>query len=424
MDRLQRPTKKMAKISDITEAKIKAAMKIEDVLADQGVVLHRRGAQLVGLCPFHDDRSEGSFQVSTAKNICSCYACGAVGLNPIDTLLRLKYSNLSEKEAYPAALRYLAAMYNIYVDEEEAPKVEKKLPKLPSEVRPKTQLMLWHADIVKPFKPYNEWNPLLKYLQKLPLSENDNARMERAINNYAVGTYPQGKYEGWTIWWYIDMQGYVHTGKMMAYKQNGHRDKEIKPNFTWAHSLMQRWKTDKDGNEYENPNWKWDNKTHHIDICFFGEHLINFYPDAVIYLVESEKTAVFCSAFTDPKQAIWIASGGLQMMSDDKLINILRFGRTIELMPDIDGYDKWEQKIMVSQKLRPYIDSGHLRIGNKVKKLWKPEDGEKADIADIMIRIVTTPQVTLGMKVAAQLGSPEKAEVMDQFIEALNLKEI
>lgn len=364
----------MAKISDITEAKIKAAAKIEDVLSDQGVTLHRRGAQLVGLCPFHDDRSEGSFQVSRSKNICSCYACGAIGLNPIDTLIRLKYANLSEKEAYPAALRYLAAIYGIYVDDEEAPKVDKKAPITPPP--PKRQQILWNTDLVTPFRQFNDRNPLLAYLRGLPLSDHDKGRLEKAIINYAVGTYPSGYHEGWTIWWLIDQLGYVRSGKMMKYKTDGHRDKAV--NSTWVHTQLA--KAGKYNSETHEPNLR----------CLFGQHLIPHCPDAVIRVVESEKTAVICSAFTDPKKALWVATGGMQRLDEEMLLPILNSGRRIELYPDYDGYKNWQEKIDTFE-LRHYESKGMLTISPMVKELWEEQDGPKADIADIMIRLVTTP---------------------------------
>lgn len=407
----------MAKISDITEAKIKAAMRIEDVLSDQGVTLRRNGANLMGLCPFHEDRTVGSFQVSLSKNICSCYACGEVGLNPVDTLIRLKYQHLSEKEAYPAALRYLAAMYNIYVDEEEAPKVEHKAPRIPQAFLPKLQTIYWTHDLCKPFVPHNDKNPLLGYLRSLPLMEGDKARLEKAITNYVVGTYPSERYEGWTIWWLIDQFGYVRSGKMMCYKADGHRDKST--NMTWVHSQLAR------ANKY-------NQLTHEPDLqCLFGQHLVDLLPKAIIRIVESEKTALICSAFTDMKQVLWLATGGMQRLNDRMLKVLMDKGRYIELYPDYDGYPDWEKKVEANEQMRAYRDQGMLVISSQVKDLWKPEDGGKADIADIMIRIVLTqtnaqgatqPQTDKTYEMAcAKLGVKEHDGLRD-LIGKLDLK--
>ena len=53
------------------------AIPIAEVVGED-VTLRRAGANLKGLCPFHDDRTP-SFMVSPAKNICKCFACGEGG---------------------------------------------------------------------------------------------------------------------------------------------------------------------------------------------------------------------------------------------------------------------------------------------------------------------------------------------------------
>ncbi len=84
--------------------KIFDAARIEEVVGDY-VALKKRGANLIGLCPFHDEKTP-SFYVSPAKGICKCFGCGKGG-NEVNFLM--------EKEAmtYPDALRFLAKKYNI-----------------------------------------------------------------------------------------------------------------------------------------------------------------------------------------------------------------------------------------------------------------------------------------------------------------------
>ena len=57
--------------------KVIDAANIVDVVSDF-VTLKRAGANLKGLCPFHDDRTP-SFMVSPAKKLCKCFACGKGG---------------------------------------------------------------------------------------------------------------------------------------------------------------------------------------------------------------------------------------------------------------------------------------------------------------------------------------------------------
>ena len=84
--------------------------KVEDVIQDF-VNLKRRGVNLIGLCPFHNEKTP-SFTVSPAKNIYKCFGCGKAG-NPVQFLM--DHENLS----FPDALRYLAKKYGIKIEEKE-----------------------------------------------------------------------------------------------------------------------------------------------------------------------------------------------------------------------------------------------------------------------------------------------------------------
>ncbi len=93
--------------------KIMDAANIVDVVSDF-VTLKRAGANLKGLCPFHDDRTP-SFMVSPSKNYCKCFACGKGG-NPVGFIME------HEQLSYPDALRYLAKKYGILIEEKEMTK--------------------------------------------------------------------------------------------------------------------------------------------------------------------------------------------------------------------------------------------------------------------------------------------------------------
>ena len=97
-------------IDRATINKIMDAANIVDVVSDF-VTLKRAGANLKGLCPFHDDRTP-SFMVSPAKNYCKCFACGKGG-NPVGFIME------HEQISYPEALRYLAKKYGITIEEKE-----------------------------------------------------------------------------------------------------------------------------------------------------------------------------------------------------------------------------------------------------------------------------------------------------------------
>ena len=104
-------------IDHITIGRIQDTAQIAEVVSDF-VTLRRRGVNMVGLCPFHDDRSP-SFYVSPAKNICKCFSCGEGG-SPIHFVMK------HEQMSYYEALKYLARKYNIEIVERELTNEERQ----------------------------------------------------------------------------------------------------------------------------------------------------------------------------------------------------------------------------------------------------------------------------------------------------------
>ncbi len=95
-------------ISKSTIQKINDEARVEDVVGEF-VTLKKRGANLLGLCPFHNEKTP-SFNVNPARNIYKCFGCGKAG-GPIQFLI--DYQQMS----YVDALRYLAKKYNIEIEE-------------------------------------------------------------------------------------------------------------------------------------------------------------------------------------------------------------------------------------------------------------------------------------------------------------------
>lgn len=86
------------------------AARVEEVVGDY-VTLKKRGVNLIGLCPFHDEKTP-SFYVSPTKGIYKCFGC-AKGGNSVNFIME------KEQMSYPDALRHLAKKYNIEITEEE-----------------------------------------------------------------------------------------------------------------------------------------------------------------------------------------------------------------------------------------------------------------------------------------------------------------
>ncbi|MCF8427692.1 MAG: DNA primase [Bacteroidia bacterium] len=109
-----------SKIEEILNAAL-----IEEVVGES-VRLKRRGANLSGLCPFHNEKTP-SFSVSPAKGIYKCFGCGKAG-NSVNFIME------HESLSYIEALKSLAERYridwpqqeNINIDQERALRSEKE----------------------------------------------------------------------------------------------------------------------------------------------------------------------------------------------------------------------------------------------------------------------------------------------------------
>jgi DNA primase len=90
--------------------KILETAQVEEVVGDF-VHLKKRGTSMIGLCPFHGEKSP-SFHVSPSKGIFKCFGCGKGGDS-------VRFIMEHEKYSYPEALKYIANKYNIEVEETE-----------------------------------------------------------------------------------------------------------------------------------------------------------------------------------------------------------------------------------------------------------------------------------------------------------------
>ena len=100
-----------------TVSRIFETAKIEEVVG-RYVTLKRRGANLIGLCPFHNEKT-GSFNVSPSKGIFKCFGCSKAG-NAIGFIMEI------EQCSYVEALKTVAAMYNIHIEERQLSDEEKQ----------------------------------------------------------------------------------------------------------------------------------------------------------------------------------------------------------------------------------------------------------------------------------------------------------
>ena len=188
-------------------------------------------------------------------------------------------------------------------------------------------------------------NHLIAYLKTLiPTSFID-----RIITDYHIASTPDQA----TIFLQLDLNGNCRTGKIMQYDPTtGHRikDEAVPGRISWLHTRLKR------RNQLPK-DWQ-------ITQCLFGEHLLRKYPDKTVALVESEKTAIICSALMP--EYLWLATGGKSQFNQ-RLI-VLK-SRKIIAFPDIDGYHTW----LTKSTDFPFLD---LRVSDLLEKNATPADRE------------------------------------------------
>ncbi len=242
----------------------------------------------------------------------------------------------------------------------------------------------------------NITNNLICHLKSLAWDKKQRAMLDAMIAVYGVGTGHKGE----TIWWQIDDNLKIRSGKIMRYLADGHRDKQ---HFgTWVHSKMeQAGMLDPKKGEYVG--------------CLFGQHLLKAYSNTPeVAIVESEKTALICSSyFCDWEKRIWMATAGKGNLNYLKLLPIIQSGKKIVLYPDHDAFDDWSAKAN---------EIGHcIKVSRWVEKNFDQElDKDNADIADILIRRLEK-QPTTAEKVIKTLNRQDKADFITNLCETFNL---
>lgn len=182
--------------------------------------------------------------------------------------------------------------------------------------------------------------------------------IKRAWEDYGIGaTKDHG-----TIFWQIDVQGRIRTGKIIKYSpETGHRIKDL--GINWVHSLMKR--------QGLLPS------SFNLSQCLFGEHLLKMYPTKDVALVEAEKTAVICSMAIPEYN--WLATGGKSQLSVAKM-KVLR-GRKVVAFPDVDGYEEWQNRVKdLSLAGIDIVVSDYLQ-----QAATDEQRAKKIDIADLIL---------------------------------------
>ena len=351
----------MPKIPDDIIRRIQDRARIEDVVGDF-VTLRKAGVNLTGLCPFHPDKHDGNFIVrpSTVSekrggNTYRCFVCDKKG-GPVTFLTE------HERLSFPDAIRWLGKKYCIEVD--NVPLNYTPPPPRPAPP-PLPDLLIPRSYVKRTMELLDEHIIFTQWLSSLPWDDEQRGRLAATLWKYCVGGWRDGR----VVFWQIDHKGQPRAAKLMRYLPDGHRDKQEHPGWIYNQDgVRQRLMPDE----------------HNILKPLFGSHLLRRYPKAVVNIVESEKTAIIMDNYYGDEHQLWLACGGLKHLQLDAIQPIIDQGRTIWLWPDKDGRDDWQQ---VADKLGYQQCHVYTRF---FETCWTEQDGPKADVADIAIRMMTT----------------------------------
>jgi len=197
-----------------------------------------------------------------------------------------------------------------------------------------------------------EANHLVSFLR----NHFGNVITHELIRKYLIGTSKH--WSGATVFWQIDQQGHIRTGKIMLYNPaTGKRIKEHFNHINWVHKVMKI------------PNFN-------LQQCFFGEHLLKT-TNKPIAIVESEKTAIIASVYLP--EFTWLAAGSLSSLTAEKC-RVLK-GRKVILWPDLNAFNKWKTK---AESLEM---AGSITVSDFLEKQASESDRQKGfDLADYLLR--------------------------------------
>ena len=363
----------MPKIRDDVVRAVIDRAKIEDVVGEF-VTLRKAGVNMTGICPFHDDKHDGNFIVRPSTiseknhgNTYRCFVCDAKG-GPVQFLMN------AERMTFPDAIRWLGRKYCVEVDDVPVnwtPPPPRPTPPPPPVLEIPRSWVRRTMDLAVPDKIL-----FLYWLWMLPWSEQQRARLADTLWTYCVGGWRDGR----VVFWGIDHEGVPRAAKLMRYVEDGHRDKTQHPG--WIYNQPGTY--DDQGNYIQGPKDILKPDNHTILKPLFGAHLLRRYPDAVVNIVESEKTALVMSNFYGQlDRQLWIACGGLKHLHLESMQPLIDQGRKVWLWPDKDGVQEWQQ---VCDKL----GSDKVQVYTRFfETCWRECDGDKADCADIIIRMMT-----------------------------------
>jgi len=225
-------------------------------------------------------------------------------------------------------------------------------------------------DYVK--KSLSTESDFVQFLKRLFENSNGlNQSIDEVCNMYRLGATKDRR----VIFWQIDFDGNVRTGKIMMYDpETGKRVHNRSGAIDWVHNKLKR--------TGELPD------DFNLTQCYFGEHLLSANPHKTVAIVESEKTAIIASLFMP--EYVWLAAGNINGLNIEKS-KVLK-ERSVILYPDLSkelptrptAFELWSRK---AAEIRQAYGC-KIIVSDYLEKIASDEEKENGlDIADYFLKL-------------------------------------
>ena len=326
-----------------------------EVVEKLGHETRKSGAYHVMLCPFHDDHHPS---MVVKEHYARCYVCNR-GFNVIDFVKEDRNITFLE------ACEWLYAEFGVGREyTSDTVRVRKSTPAI-------TRL---HARKPSPVQTVrHEWAFTLEYVAehvsmqdsfcKCLASFFDKEKIRYVAEMYGIGCLGLDD----TMFPVIDSALNVHNIKIQHYDTDPH-------SAGFFHKDRNAWWY---GKKYIETHQCSESACYDVQ-CFFGEHLISYYPSSIIILVESPKNAILGTCAWP--EYVWVAAGNKNMLTRQRM-ECLR-GRKVIVMPDADAEEEWRTILNGMQDIATFIFSYMIPSFRAM--------GNKCDIGDWIVREMAT----------------------------------
>ena len=206
--------------------------------------------------------------------------------------------------------------------------------------------------------------------------------IEKVISLYHLGTVQNGYRAGANTFPFIDVKGNVRAIQVKKFDEQNHTT-----GTDFLHSIIEKYHT---RNNKPLPEWLEAYNKNEIKVsCLFGEHNLNEYSNANIFLFEAPKTAIYSTlyfGFPEQSNILCLAVYNLSSLNLNKCKALK--GRNVYLFPDLskDGkaFELWSNK---STEIQRRLQGTYFHVSDLLEQLAPQQDKEQGkDIADYLIK--------------------------------------